>query len=459
MSAVPLRMGAMEAPGFHILRSGVRWLCEDGHLCRPGEVIAYCNVGVKPTGRGAPRVRPFAEEERDFQVAFATRIGGRLTCSADSSLGGFLDRFQYYERWTPEFVIGHIQSAPGERPPDFDVDGETTRLLMLAGRRATELADVRSGLLTGWHDRTRAWWGDGDGAFGALLCLGLCDQFGVIRGEKSAFLELFDAVPGPAHIAYFPDVAMMHCAAVVAEQLERTPETARDIAADFARSFAAGTVVPRPSEWIFAGALMAQVMRSPLAERHDVLTRTGLRRIEAPGAVLMSVYSEGMFVLRHRRLGYTLQTHGFRIVEAGPAVHAWLRADFEQIRRTPDDIRRDFCRLIDAVRARSDTQFLVLNTISTSGSENVHCYAPFARPLGNTLGSVRSREINVMLHDLARERNVAIVDVDAIAADLGSQRHAPDGVHGSGALQRELRQEIVRLLRDRGVPGFAAAAS
>ena len=57
------------------------------------------------------------------------------------------------------------------------------------------------------------------------------------------------------------------------------------------------------------------------------------------------------------------------------------------------------------------------------------------RPLANMLGSVRARELNLMLHDLARERNVAIVDVDAIAADLGSQRHAPDGVHGSGPLQ------------------------
>jgi Cys-tRNA(Pro) deacylase len=64
---------------------------------------------------------------------------------------------------------------------------------------------------------------------------------------------------------------------------------------------------------------------------------------------------------------------------------------------------------------------------------------------------VRAREMNLMLHDLARERNVAILDADAIAADLGTQRHAPDGIHGSGLLETEIRGELIRLLRQRGV--------
>ncbi|NDP42267.1 MAG: hypothetical protein GZ089_06050 [Aromatoleum sp.] len=458
MSLVPLRIGALSASGFTVQRSGLRWLCEDGQLCRPGEVIAYCNVGLTPEGPRPSGVQPFADEARDFQIAFATRVGGRLHRSPESSLGGFLDQLVYYQLWTPDFVIGHIQCRPSERPPGYDADGETVRLLMLAGRRVTEIAEVRSGLNTGWHDRSRAWWGGDEVPFGTLLCLGICEQAGVIRGEKHAFLEMFDAVPGPAQIVYYPDNVLVPSSSLLAGQLVRTAAAASEIAIDFSRSFAAGSVVPTPGEWVFAGALMSALMRSPFAEPYDVLTRSGLRRVEASDAVLLSLNAEAAVVRRHRRLGYTLHCHDFRVAEAGPAVKAWLRTEFEKVRRTPDDIRRDYCQLIDAVRARSETQFLVLNVISTSGHENVHCYAPFDRPLGDTLRSVRARELNVMLHDLARERNVAIVDVDAIAADLGTERHAPDSVHCSGPLQNEIRREILRLLRDLGVSGFAATA-
>ena len=156
-----------------------------------------------------------------------------------------------------------------------------------------------------------------------------------------------------------------------------------------------------------------------------------------PDAVLLSLHADGVFVLRHRRLGYALHCHAYRLLEAGPAFQTWLRTNFEQVRRAPDDIRRDYCALIDAVRARHDTQFVVLNAISTASNENIHSYAGFDRPIGKTLGSVRAREMNLMLHDLARERNVAILDADAIAADLGTQRHAPDGIHGSGLLETE----------------------
>lgn len=449
VTRVPLRLGPLGVDGFVVLRSGVRWLCDDGHVCRAGEVIAYCNVGLKGTGQRTLGGRPFVDEERDFQVAIATRVGGRLTRSADTSPGGWLDQLQYFEHWVADFVIGYVESTALP-----DTNGQTTRLLMLAGRRTTSLAEVRAGLLTGWYDRRRAWWGEGGEPFGSLLCLGICDQVGIVQGERRAFFELFDATSGPAHVAYFPDDTLVHCAAVVLEQLDRTPESAREIAADFSRAFGAGKVEPQPKDWLFASAYMAALLRSPLGERHDVLTRSGLRKIEAPDAILTSLHAEGIFILRHRRLGYALQLHPFRMLECGPAVHAWLRAEFEQVRRTPDDIRRDYVALIDAVRARSATEFFVLNMISMATSENIHCYAGFDRPLGKTLGSVRTREMNLMLHDLARERNVAIVDADAIAADLGTQRHIPDGMHGSALQQDETRAELVRLLRERGVRGF-----
>ena len=62
--------------------------------------------------------------------------------------------------------------------------------------------------------------------------------------------------------------------------------------------------------------------------------------------------------------------------------------------------------------------------------------------------------MNLMLHDAARDHGLAIVDNDAIAASMGAM-HLPDGVHGSGAMHAELRAEILRILRVRGLAGFA----
>ena len=42
------------------------------------------------------------------------------------------------------------------------------------------------------------------------------------------------------------------------------------------------------------------------------------------------------------------------------------------------------------------------------------------------------------------------------AADIGAEAHLPDGVHQSGALQSEIRKEIIRLLSERGFPGFSS---
>ena len=135
-------------------------------------------------------------------------------------------------------MIGHVECAPDDVAPGIDPDGETMHLLMLAGRRATDLAEVRAGLLTGWHNRSRAWWGEGDASHGTLTCLGVCDQVGIVRGESGAFLEAVRGGGGPAHVAYFPDDALVHNAVIAAEQLARTPEAAQEIAADFSQTFA-----------------------------------------------------------------------------------------------------------------------------------------------------------------------------------------------------------------------------
>ncbi|HTS20622.1 MAG TPA: hypothetical protein VMN79_02325 [Casimicrobiaceae bacterium] len=452
MSLVALQLGPLDVPGFDVHRSGIRWLCDDGHHCRPGEVIAFCNIGLLPAGKSGAAAPAPADETLDFQVAFAPRAGGQLRKSPDSSRGGFHDLLHFYQRWTPEFAIGHLEPSPAGEPVECEPNGGL-RMLMLAGRRPTGLAVDRSGLLTGWHDRCRAWWGDGDASHGTLLSLGICELLGVIRGDKFAFLELFEATAGPAHAVFVPDHTIAPCAALLSEQVRRDPAQSQALAASFTQSLQLGVGTPDSRDWIFAGTLLSALLRSPLSDRYHLLTRSGFRQAAQADAVILSINSESPSIFRHRRLGYALQCHTFRLMHAGPAFRRWLETDFSRVQRTIDDIRRDYAELIDTVRQRSPMQFLILNAVSTSVDEDVHCYAPYDAPLGNVLTSVRTKDLNLMLHDLAREKDVSIVDIDAIAADLGAA-HVPDAMHFSGLMQNEVRDEILRILRTRGVPGF-----
>lgn len=470
--SVGLRLGPLPVPdGMVVLRSGLRWLREDGCACRPGEAIAYCNIGLgmvgAPDGAGHLPL-PFADEARDFQVAFAPRVGGILRRAGGLSRGGALDQLHFCETWRADTVLGHLE-LPAAASDHLDAAGEL-RLLMLAGRRMTELAEVRSGLLTGWHDRSRAWWGDGGdaAATGTLVGLGTCEQAGILRGSgggaSHAFLELSAATPGPAaHVVLVQDEPLVPCARVLLEGMQRTPETFQAIAEDLARTFSAAPVAPTPSDWMFAGALLAGLQRSPLTEGYHLLTRRGLCRAGPADAALLTLGAELPTIFRHKRLGYAVCCHDFRLAQAGPAVLPWLRAQFEPVRRIPADIADDYRRLLaHCADSRSGNgcrplHVLVLNQVETpSAREEVHSYAAFERPLGRTLDSIRAKELNLALHDLARERQaaVAIVDADLIAAGLGIHAHLPDGMHGSGPLHDELRGEILRILRDRRVAGF-----
>jgi hypothetical protein len=398
---------------------------------------------------------PFADEVRDLQVALATRVGGRLQRAPDMSRGGYLDRLFGVERWRPEQVVGHVQSRLSERPPGFDPSGDTLSTMVVAGRRVVEIAEDRSGMLTGWHDRVRAWWGDGDGLPSTLLGLGICELTSVFRGDTLPFRDWFAATRGPAHVVHVPDHVLAPSAPVLLDQCRRTAADAQAIREDFTRTLAAHA--PTPDDWMFASALVSALLRSPLTEPLTVLRRDGLRTTRGPDAVVLSLNSEPSTVLRHKSLGYALTCHGFRANEAGAAVKAWMRHEFETVKRSVGDIRRDIEALAVALGDAGVGAVLVVNMLSTTGGEDVQCYAPFDAPLSATLGSVRAKELNLMLHDVARTHGVSIVDNDAIAADLGAGIHLGDGVHNSGALQAALRADILRLLRERGVAGFAPA--
>lgn len=453
-SRVPLKLGPLGAAGYDVQRSGFRWLCPDGHLCRAGKAIAYCNIGVVPKVATKGSV-PFASEASDFQAVLAPRQAGRLIRAEAATQGGHIDVGEFYFSWSPDTVIGSLECDE----PVGD-NASQLRTMLVAGRRQADFAEARHGLLGGWFDRCRGWWADGDGPMGNVLSLGICEQLGIIRGEHHAFLELFEMAPGPAHIALIPDDLLVPAAPALCAQLRHTPEHTAGILQSLVQRL--GTEIARQppqdpqgmSAWIFAGALLRKLAGSPLLETNSVLTASGLRTLGPPQAVILSLHSESGVLLRHRRRDYFLCLHGFRIMRASPAVGRWLRQDFEAVRRTPEETQRDIIELIDTLQKRTQAHVLILNGMSSLGMSRTFCYAPFDKPLNANLTTVRDKDHNLMLYDLARQRDISIVDVDALAVRLGGKHHVPDGVHHSGLLQAAVRRQIVKILHERGIPGW-----
>jgi hypothetical protein len=165
-------------------------------------------------------------------------------------------------------------------------------------------------------------------------------------------------------------------------------------------------------------------------------------------AVLLSLSSEPQSILRHKSLGYHVQIFRHHLGAAGPVFRAWLGSAFETVKRSIDDVRGDYERLLDAMQTTTGARALVINRMSTSGYEDISSYSSFDAPMSDTLSSIAAKEYNLMLHDLAEHRDLAIIDVDAIAADLGGAEHLPDGIHQSGLIQAALRVEILHALED-----------
>lgn len=454
MSQVALRFGPLSVEGYKVLRSGIRWLREDGNLCHRGDPIAFCNIGLHPSEALRKSPRPFEGEAGDLKMLMVTPLSGRLRRASGLSRGGFFDA-HYNSFWIPDETIASIEPEADQCAGDVD---NMVRLLMVANRNVTSLGGDGSGLLTGWHSHNRICHADGDGPVGTLLSMGICELMGVIKGENPGFSELFGAIHGPAHVVYVSDYALSPSARILSEQIQRSTKEYEAITKDLASSLAGGAVSPDAADWMFAGAILNALGSSPATEQYTVLTRKGLRTLTPPDAIVLSLHAEGPRILKHRRLGYSFSSYDWRIGKAGRAFEPWLRANFEPVRRTIHDIQTDYRILIDLIRANAPTtQILICNIMSTIGIEDIQNYAGFDAPIGETLASVRAKEMNLMLHDLARERGIAIVDCDAIAAELGGRGHLFDGVHQSGEMQAEVRDEILHILRARGVPGFEAS--
>jgi len=431
-AAIPVRVGTISLAEGRLVRSDVRWLKEDGQACRAGDLIGYCNIAMAAGDAGA-----FAEESFDLQVAFAAPVAGIFRRQADASRGGYIARLAA-SPWRDDQLVGHIEPA-ADAPRDADPQ---PRRLFLAGRRPQAIIEDRSGLLTGWHDRRRAWWGEGVDT--TLIGAGTCEQDAILRGEDMPFHALFMASEA-GHVVLTQGEPLVPSARILIERMARTADDVAAIRADAIAGLAAGAAAPTAADWLFMGALLNGLEHSPLNESHDLLDGGGLRRVGPAGALCLSLGAELPVLFRHKRLGYAINCHGYRLVACGVAVRQWIRTHFEMVERTVDAVRADYATLAHHAR------LFAVNLISTQGHEMVRNYAMLDAQTFAQLGTVRSKRLNLMLHDLAADDRVDIVDGDAISARLGMSVHLPDGTHASGAINAAIRAELLAAMRARGV--------
>lgn len=450
MATRPLRLGRLAPDGFKVRRSDVRWTKENGDHCRAREIIGFCNVRRVEGGQAGED--PFEAGGEGLQIGLAAPFAGRL--SRPASRGGTVDYQDRVQDWPADTIIGAIEtddpSAPGEPA--------SVGMMLTAGRRRTEQTEQRFGLLAGWNDRTRAWWSDGGDEYGTIFGQGFCQLSAMVRGRRPPFSELFEAVAGPAHVVYGSQPPMAPSVAPLLDQLRRTPQQAQAISEDLLGALLARSPAPHPDELIYASNLLSALTSCPLMEPCPLLTPNGFRDPGPPDAVLLSIVGDSTWLYQHKTLGYRMELAAWQDRQAGPAMREWMSRSFERVARDPDSIRADYVALIDEVRSRAppgrSVKFVIMNDFSTRGDEDLQSYAGFDLPMGDTLTTIRDKDRNLMLCDLAHERDIAIIDFDALASEMGAQEHLPDAQHPGQALVDAGRAEILRILRQQGVPGF-----
>jgi hypothetical protein len=104
------------------------------------------------------------------------------------------------------------------------------------------------------------------------------------------------------------------------------------------------------------------------------------------------------------------------------------------------------------VKARTGASLLVQNLIASDVADRVSNYSWLGDAFDKSLG-VLGTEANLMLTDLTRHHSIAMIDSDALAAELGV-RHCPDRFHASRELVEAQRSEVHRVLREYNIPGF-----
>jgi hypothetical protein len=196
------------------------------------------------------------------------------------------------------------------------------------------------------------------------------------------------------------------------------------------------------------GAVPAELAaRNPALEAHPAASQFSTAVFETDAdAILLSIQPDLMVSLvRSRRDGYLLMPSGWS--KWGQAETDWIRASFDA---TPmldvAQSMRNFARIVERIRARTDAAILIYNLSSVVPGEQIHSHLGMEDSF-----STRIRQFNLGLIELSQKTGISVIDVDAILARAGADRLKLDAVHLTAEGCRLVAGEVVRVLEDLGL--------
>lgn len=428
-AGLPITLSPACPGSWRQVRSGFTWLIADGARCRRGQALARCSFSFLAT----PPKPAWPDLQDSLQVVVSANCDGIVRHAQGSSLGGWGDLHESLNYEAGEVIGGIIPEAHDTLQGSF--------CLMINNRRMTSLAEDREGLWSGWHYRQRIWRLGAEPPPRTLLALGICELTHVLRGADRAYSEVLCGFADPVQLVTRDDVPVVTSARVALEQLTRTREEDDMIWQDLQSGLVASGYGLSPDDWMVAGCFGKMLTDRVIVEGYPVLSAQGVSLSAPADCVIMSMLAENAIQLRHKRLGYHMPMHAWVFHRLPDAFRQWVRAAFEQVKISFDELERDYISLCQRLR-NSGRRLCILNTIASDRSESIQRYAHFTGALEERFASVRNLSLNLLAERLAATEGLLVIDVDAMAVELGIRSQSHDRVHHGPLLERRIRNDL-----------------
>ena len=427
--SLPVTLSLACPKNWQQFRSSFTWLVADGARCISGQALARCifNFIATPVNSAWPDL------QNSLQIVVVATCDGIVRHAAGSSQGGWRDLFE-----SRAYEAGEVI---GEIIPDAAGTVSANICLMINSQRMTSLVDDRESLWSGWHYRQRIWRLGAAPPQRTLLALGICELTHALRGADHAFSEMLSRFTEPVQLVTRDDVPLVTSARIALEQLTRTEEEGALIWNDLQKGLIESGGALTPDDWMVAGSLGRMLTDRAIVEGFPVLSAQGITQSAPADCVVMSMLAESPIQLRHKRLGYHMHMHRWLYFRLPQSMQLWIQQNFEQVRISLEELERDYVALCERLRSNG-RRLCLLNNIASHRSERIERYFHFEGRLEDQLASFRNLSLNLMADRLVAREGLQVVDVDALAAELGIWEQSPDRMHHGVLLEHRICSEL-----------------
>ena len=248
MKRVSLFLGDIRFDNISINMSRVKWLHDDGQYCKKGTPIAYCNIQLK----FCDFFSSSSGEMNDLQVIFIMPVNGTLIIPRVTTDKSLSNQLTHSPLWETSTILCDALIEDEQSLNEFI----TAEFIIAAGKRYASFAENRSGILSGWFERSRAWVGDKGHIKNTILTLGICDILDALKGTQVAYLDFIQLMPTPSQIILFPDGVLIPTAAMALDQLERSTKNINEITVNFSTMIKNNPQIFSAEDYIFLGSVL-----------------------------------------------------------------------------------------------------------------------------------------------------------------------------------------------------------